>query len=178
MARSALVLVVIALASVPTSVSADECTSPAKVTWGAAAERGETKEEGPVARARDLLGRAKFLDDAAALDDKTVTDLTNRLPAMRLAAKVARDRADRATNDEMLAARAEELEAEITVSEAEIVLRKKSAVDNRRVARDLRARAVRLVREAPQEEAIASSCDPPFRFTSDGRKVYRIECFR
>ena len=51
-----------------------------------------------------------------------------------------------------------------------------AAADNRRVARELRARAVKLVRETPAERGEATSCDPPFRFTPDGRKIYRLEC--
>jgi hypothetical protein len=40
---------------------------------------------------------------------------------------------------------------------------------------------MRLVREpqaATEESSLAPNCDPPFRFTADGRKTYRIECLR
>lgn len=171
-------LATVALLSAATTARADEC-APAPKTWGATHGTSE-KDESPVLRARDLLNRAKALDEAAVSDDKTVVDLTVRLPAMRLAAKVARDRADRAPGDDALAAKAEELEAEVVVGDAEIAVRRKTAIENRRVARELRARAVRLVREGSSaDESVASvSCDPPFSFTSDGRKIYRIECFR
>ena len=47
------------------------------------------------------------------------------------------------------------------------------------IARELRVRAVKLVREAPAtEEPTALACDPPFRYTPDGRKIYRIECLK
>jgi hypothetical protein len=44
----------------------------------------------------------------------------------------------------------------------------------------LRARAIHIVREGAADTTaqVAPSCDPPFRYTSDGRKIYRIECFR
>ena len=51
----------------------------------------------PVARARELLARAKFLDEAGSADDKAAVDLQQRLPALRAAAKAARERASRAT---------------------------------------------------------------------------------
>jgi hypothetical protein len=179
MARSVFAFALLACLAYPTMATADECAPPVRVTWGGSGHAATAaQEESPVSRARELLVRAKFLDDAATLDDKMVTDITSRLTAMRLAAKVARDRADRATNDESLAAKAEELEADLTVSEAEVAFRKRTAAENRRVARELRVRAVRVVREAPVDDAVASACDPPFRFTADGRKIYRVECLK
>jgi hypothetical protein len=137
-------------------------------------------DESPVSRARDLIARAKLLDEAATNDEKSAIEIAARLPALRTSAKAARDRADHASgNDrESLVSRAEDLEADLAVSEAETTARRHSAVDNRRAARDLRARAVKLVREAPVEVASSSSCDPPYRFTADGRKIYRIECLK
>ena len=65
------------------------------------------------------------------------------------------------------------------MSEAEVTFKRKTAADNRRVARELRVRAVKLVRDAPAaEDANTSACDPPFHYTADGRKVYRLECLR
>ncbi|MBX3209475.1 MAG: hypothetical protein KF764_30860 [Labilithrix sp.] len=136
-------------------------------------------DESPVARARDLLARARLLDEAATADDRSAAEITARLPALRATAKAARARADRAAGDdrEALVSRAEDLEADVAVSEAETTSKRRSAVDNRRVARELRARAVRLVREAPADRPIAASpCDPPYRFAADGRKLYRVEC--
>ena len=161
------------------------CTaSPqAPQTWGSSATTvaEPPAEESPVARARDLLARARLLDEAAAADEKAATELAARLPTLRASAKAARDRADRAAGDdrEMLVSRAEDLEADVAVSEAETTAKRRSAIENRRVARELRARAVRTVREAPAEPpATTSPCDPPFRFTADGRKIYRIECLK
>ena len=94
---------------------------------------------------------------------------------------MARERADKASPDEreLLGARADDLETDVIVSEAEITFKRRTAADNRRVARELRLRAVKLVREAPAfEDAAATSCDPPFRFTADGRKIYRVECLK
>jgi hypothetical protein len=148
---------------------------------GVETRNSSTPDESVVGRARELLNRAKFLDEAAVADERVASDLAARLPTLRTAAKSARDRADRAKEPERdtLAARAEELEAELAVSEAEVAVRRRSALEDRRVARDLRQRAVRLVREAPVEDTtLASACDPPFRFTADGRKIYRIECLR
>jgi hypothetical protein len=140
-------------------------------------------EERAVSRARELLDRARFLDEAALAAEKTATDLTTRLPNLRIAAKAARDRASRAKaadpERDNLLARAEDLEVDVAVSEAEVSVKRRVAVDNRRVARELRARAVRLVREgADDEPAPVSSCDPPFRYTQDGRKIYRVECLK
>jgi hypothetical protein len=177
----------------PAVATADEPTAPrqnpysassppgAPVTIGAGPETARNvPDEGVVGRARELLNRARFLDEAAANDEKTANDLAARLPNLRIAAKAARDRAERAKDPDRdaLLAKAEDLEAEVAVSEAELTLRKHTAVEDRRVARELRQRAVRLVREAPEESSLATACDPPYRFTADGRKIYRIECLR
>jgi len=177
----------VAVCLVTTSALADEkCPTPPHapiVTWGAPPAHtvdnaAPVEESTPVMKARDLLSRAKFLDEAATADEKASTELATRLPALRTAAKVARERADKATgaDREHLVATAEDLETEVTVSEAEAADKRRAAVDNRRVARELRARAVKLVREGVVEEA--TSCDPPFRFTPDGRKIYRLECLK
>ena len=56
------------------------------------------------------------------------------------------------------------------------------AVGNRRIARDLRARAVKIVKEVKDlNEGVADTaamCNPPFHYTPDGRKIYRIECLK
>lgn len=155
-------------------------------TWGGPnngpmADATSVARSSPVTRARDMLTRARFLDEAAAIDEKAATELAARLPSMRAAAKAARITADQASPDnrELLGARAEDLETDVIVSEAEVTFKRKTATDNRRVARDLRVRAVKLVRDAPaSDEASAQACDPPFHFTQDGRKVYRLECLR
>ncbi|MBX3229939.1 MAG: hypothetical protein KIT84_26105 [Labilithrix sp.] len=164
------------------------CTPAVAATWGTGATTATTNAaaspalDSPVARARDLLARARLLDEAASNDDKAAIELTARLPTLRASAKAARERADRATGDdrETLVAHAEELEADVIVSEAEVISRKRTAVDNRQTAAALRARAVHIVREPPPDATSqnGASCDPPFRFTADGRKIYRIECFR
>lgn len=155
------------------------CTtgSAAPATWGVAVPT--TGEDTPVGRARDLLARARLLDEAAAADEKSASEIGMRLPALRASAKAARDRADHASGGdrEPLVSRAEDLEADLAVSEAETTAKRQSALENRRVARELRTRAVRLVREAPSEPP-SSPCDPPYRFTADGRKIYRIECLK
>jgi hypothetical protein len=163
-------------------------STPATIitTWGthsaSSSDGTSVTHDSPVTRARELLTRARFLDDAASTDEKAATDLASRLGALRTAAKTARERAERATPEEreVMGARAEDLETDVIVSEAEIGFKRKTAADNRRVARELRVRAVRLVRETPTalDEATANPCDPPFRFTADGRKVYRVECLK
>jgi len=180
--RFALGFAVLCLAS--TAYADDKCPTPPRtptVTWGATPSANTPPaDESPVSKARDLMARAKFLDDAATSDERSATELTAKLPALRAAAKAARDKADKATaaDKEPLEAKAEELETDVTVSEAEQAEKKRTAADNRRVARELRARAVKVVKETPAEREDAMSCDPPFRFTADGRKIYRLECLK
>ena len=155
-------------------------------TWGGshggpAADATSVTRTSPITRARDMLTRARFLDEAAVVDEKAASETAAKLASMRTAAKAARVTADRATGEdrELLGARAEDLEADVVVSEAEVTFKRKTAADNRRVARELRVRAVKLVRDAPAtEDANASVCDPPFHYTADGRKIYRLECLR
>lgn len=182
--RFALGLGFLCLAS---SAHADEkCPTPPampKVTWGAtpsATPPAAPVDESPVSKARDLMARAKFLDDVATTEERASVDLTAKLPALRAAAKTAREKADKASAADKIAleAKAEELETDVTVSEAEATEKKKAAADNRKVARDLRARAVKMVKEPAIERDEVSSCDPPFRFTADGRKIYRLECLK
>jgi hypothetical protein len=165
--------------------SAEPCTPAPIATWGATpASNAVTAApvlDSPVARARDLLARAKILDEQATSDEKSSAELAVRLPQLKATAKVAREKAEKATGEERdrAIALAEELEADVTVSEAEIIAKKRSAADNRQTASMLRARALHIVREGAEPAAApSSSCDPPFRFTPDGRKIYRVECFR
>ena len=166
--------------------AAEPCTPAPITTWGASNTNTTAAPvlDSPVARARDLLARAKILDEQATNDEKSSADLAVRLPQLKASAKAAREKAEKATGDERDAAvaRAEELEADVTVSEAEIIAKKRSAADNRQTASMLRARALHVVREgaaeAPVVQQANAACDPPFRFTADGRKIYRIECFR
>jgi len=160
-------------------------SSSALTTWGghgsSLVDATSVTRDSPVTRARDMLMRARFLDEAAAVDEKAALDLANHLAALRASAKVARERADKATPEEreLLGARADDLETDVIVSEAEITFKRRTATENRRVARELRLRAVKLVREAPAlEDPTANACDPPFRFTNDGRKIYRVECLK
>jgi len=187
-----LVFLVFALA-VPTTAAADNPYDPYAlapvsaghvVTWSTAHASNDAtsvSRDSPVTRARELLTRSRFLDEAANVDERAAVELAAKLPSLRTAAKTARERADRATveDKEALGARADDLETDVVVSEAEITFKRKTAADNRRVARDLRVRAVKLVREGPlAEEPTVLACDPPFRFTPDGRKIYRIECLK
>ncbi|MBL8610606.1 MAG: hypothetical protein JNL38_24925, partial [Myxococcales bacterium] len=65
--------------------------SPAPVRAAAA----EPAVESPVAKARELLGRAKLLDEEALVDERVAADLDKRLPSLRDAAKAAREAAER-----------------------------------------------------------------------------------
>jgi len=157
----------------------------ALTTWGgrgsSLVDATSVTRDSPVTRAREMLTRARFLDEAATVDERASVELAGRLGSLRASAKVARERADKASPDEreLLGARADDLETDVIVSEAEITFKRRTAAENRRVARELRLRAVKLVREAPAfEDPAASSCDPPFRFTADGRKIYRVECLK
>ena len=139
-------------------------------------------DEAVVGRARDLLARARVLDETAANDERFVVDLGKALPALRVAAKAVRERAGRAEaaarpEAEALTARAEELEAELAVDEVEVAVRRHAAESTRRLARELRALAVRVIKEPPSTADAAATCDPPYRYTADGRKLYRVECF-
>jgi hypothetical protein len=198
MKRALLGAFVAALVAVPGVALADEphghsaasstaaAASMAPVTWGGSStsiyDPSAAARDAPVVRARQMLSRARFLDDAAETAEKEATEIAARLPAMRVAAKAARDRVGRATPEEreVLGARAEDLETDVIVSDAEVTYKRRAAVDDRRGARDLRVLAVKLAREAPAEgeASLASSCDPPFRYTADGRKVYRLECLK
>jgi hypothetical protein len=193
-------LVLLVASVVPSTARADDpyglapgkASPPASsplATWGGA--RGTTpvdvtsvSRDSPITRARDMLTRSRLLDDAATIDEKAATELAGRLPAMRAAAKTARERAERSTPEEreLMGARADDLEADVVISEAEVTFKRKTAVDNRRIAHELRSRAVRVVREEPAQTQLydptASACDPPFRYTADGRKVYRVECLK
>src|SRR4051812_22366017 len=103
-------------------------TAPAApATWGSTrpttpADATSVTRDSPVTRGRDMLTRARFLDEAASVDEKAATELTSRLPTLRAAAKTARERADRAAtvdDRELLGARAEDLETDVIISEAE-----------------------------------------------------------
>lgn len=177
-----------ALADDPYGLAPGHAPSSGSIaTWGSGrtgslADATSVARDAPVTRAREMLTRARFLDDAAAVDEKAATELATKLVTLRAAAKTARDRVEKAAPEEreVLGARAEDLEADVIVSEAEIGFKRRTAADNRRVARELRLRAVKLVREAPltDDTPAASSCDPPFRYTADGRKIYRVECLK
>lgn len=154
-------------------------------TWGnahAINDATSVTRDVPVTRARELLTRSRFLDDAANVDDKAAAELTAKLPGLRAAARAARERAERVgeADKELLGARADDLDADVIVSEAEITFKRNTAAENRRAARDLRVRAVKLAREpaSVSEAPTVLTCDPPFRFTADGRKTYRIECLK
>ncbi len=141
-------------------------------------------DDAGVGRARELLARARMLDESATNDEKLASDLTKAIPALRSAAKAARERVSRPEaqnrpDHEALVARAEELEAELAIDEVDVAVKKHAAAENRRLARELRALAVRVVKEpAALAEADAQNpCDPPYRYTADGRKIYRVECF-
>lgn len=166
----------------PVCTPAAPASTAAHASPSASSSSPSSADESPVARARDLLARARLLDEAALGDEKSAVEIAARLPALRATAKTARDKADRASGEdrETLVSRAEDLEADVAISEAETTAKKRAAVDNRRMARELRARAVRLVREAPVESPAnaGSPCDPPYRYTADGRKIYRVECLK
>ena len=106
----------------------------------------DTYSASPVALARELVLRARRLDESATIDERTANTLAAELPAKRSAAKVAREVANKATVDSRTAleARAEDLETDVIVTEAEITARRNAAAEDRRMAKDLRARAVRL----------------------------------
>lgn len=170
----------------PSATSTTSAASRPLSTWGgghgsALDDATSASRDAPVGRAREMLTRARFLDEAAAVDEKSAAELASRIGALRASAKTARERAEKASPEdrELLGSRAEDLETDVIVSEAEIAWKRRTAADNRRVARELRVRAVKLVREAPAyEDPTANACDPPFRFTADGRKIYRVECLK
>src|SRR5690349_5666786 len=116
-------LVVLATMTLAFVASADDTCkvtpTAAPATWGAPPP--PPREDSPVARARELLASAKLLDETAATDEKAAAEIALRLPVLRASAKAARDRADRASGEEreVLVARAEDLEADLAVTEAE-----------------------------------------------------------
>jgi hypothetical protein len=142
-----------------------------------------SETDAPVGRARDLLARARLLVESAGSVEKLAVDRSKALPALRLAATAARERAARSDasrpDHEAVVARAEELEAELAVDEVDVAVKRHAAAESRRIARELRVLAVRIVKEPPAlaESVAATPCDPPYRFTNDGRKIYRVECF-
>lgn len=169
--------------STATTARAEEPKPAARTTWGTPeSERGENLET-PPSRARSMLARARFLDEAAGAEERIARDLTAALPAKRTAATAARAKVAHGPPEfkDVFTADAENLEAELAVSEAEIDFRKRLASEDRAIARDLRVRAVRVARDAmggPTSDALATSCDPPFYYSGDGLKKYRMECFR
>jgi len=184
-----------ALADDPYGLAPGKASPPstAITTWGGhattPADATSVSRDAPVTRARDMLTRSRLLDDAATVDEKAATELAGRIGALRTAAKAARERAERAERAapeerDLLGARADDLEADVVISEAEIVFKRRTAADNRRIAHELRLRAVRAVREEPAQpqtqlyDPTSSACDPPFRYTADGRKIYRVECLK
>ena len=66
-----------------------------------------------------------------------------------------------------------------SADEVDVAVKRHAAAESRRIARELRVLAVRIVKEPPAlaEGVAATPCDPPYRFTNDGRKIYRVECF-
>jgi hypothetical protein len=116
------------------------------VALPAPAQAQNTFASSPVALARELVLRARRLDESATIDERAATALAAELPAKRSAAKVAREVANKATIDSKpaLEARAEDLETDVIVTDAEITARRNAAAEDRRMAKDLRARAVRL----------------------------------
>lgn len=181
---SALIAPATARADDPYGLGPGAVASSTLPTWGnahALYDPAGVAREAPVMRARQLLTRARLLDETATADEKAATELVAKLAPLRTAAKAARDHAEKASveDKEALGARADDLETDVIVSEAEVTFKRKTAANNRRYARELRARAVMLATEAPlAEEPAALACDPPFRFTPDGRKIYRIECLK
>ena len=163
-----------------------------RTTWGGHASAppspsdatSTSRRDAPVVRAREMLTRARSLDEAAAIDEKAATELAAKLPALRIEAKAARDRAVRATAEqrELLGTKAEDIETDVLISDAEVTFKRKTATENRQLAHELRLRAGKVLREEPGQTQIydpmGSSCDPPFRYTQDGRKVYRVECLK
>jgi hypothetical protein len=121
----------------------------------------------PVTHARELLTRSNTLDEAADTDEKSSLELEKRLPGLRVSAKAARDRAIRATGSDhdRLAAMAERLEADVIVSEAEVVSKRHAVIENRRTARELRVMAVNLVR-GDSDDAPATADARNFGFLS------------
>ena len=131
-------------------------SSPSTLTtWGghgsSLADATSVSRDSPVTRARELLTRARFLDEAATVDEKAAIELASRLASLRAAGEGRRvsapiRRAPRSASCSAL--RADDLETDVIVSEAEVTFKRTTAADNRRVARELRLRAVKLVREA------------------------------
>src|SRR5690242_20482231 len=101
--------------AVPRAALADD--PYALTTWGgrggSVVDATSVSRDAPVTRAREMLTRARFLDEAATVDEKAALDLVNRLGSLRAAAKVARERAEKAATPEdreLLGAHAEDLE--------------------------------------------------------------------
>lgn len=145
MTSPALVRGVLALALlvIPAVAAADEtetCVPAAVREW----------DPSPAALARDLLARARALDEAALADERSAAAIGKDLPAKRAAAKVARDQADRASGVDKIAleANADDLETDVAISEVETVTKREAAAERRLRARELRARALRLVQGA------------------------------
>jgi hypothetical protein len=115
-----------------------------------------TPDDGRITRARELLGRARKADESATQDQKVANELSKKLDGLRQQAIAARRSADVAQpqDREDAVALAEQAEAELALSEAEIVQRRTAATDARKAARDLRDRALRVMRG--EEKAAAA----------------------
>lgn len=147
-------------------------------------------EESVVRHAREMVDRAKFLEEAAAVDEKAAWEIAKRIDDLRQRLRVAKDRVlaakDTDRDKDALVAKAEEIDADLVVSEAEVITKRRAVIENRRVARDLRAAAVKMVKEAPidalrdsrggEPASLAWACNPPFSYDLSGRKIYRLQC--
>ncbi len=183
---------VVAPSIVPTHVAEPRVTWASSRTVSTASHEASTSSrdlpDSPVVRARDSLLRARSLDEAASLDERAADEIAAKLQEMMAAAKGARATADKSPPEtrERLKARADDLEVDVAVSEAEITDKRRTAADQRSAARELRSHALALVRQpqvVQERAALASasasaSCDPPFSYTPEGHKVYRVACLK
>ena len=166
-------LLAIAIPLLPIAAHADDKPAQAKP---------EAKiEESVVRHAREMVDRAKFLEETATGDEKAAWEIAKRIDDLRQRLRLAKDRAlaakDTDKDKDALVAKAEEIEADLVVSEAEVITKRRAVIENRRVARDLRATAVKMVKEASVEPpSLAWTCNPPFSYDLSGRKIYRVQC--
>lgn len=158
---------------------------------GAAPTRNDPEDriDDPTVRARRLLDRARTLDEGAARNEAAARDVELRLPKLRADARAAREAVNRAPVAARASAeaRAEDLEADVAVSESELTLKRRLAVEQRRQARELRSTAITIAKDGVSAGDAATrsassedflGCARPLQLSPDGSKVFRIECFR
>jgi len=155
----------------------------------AVAAAGQKPDGSALAQARDLIARARVLDEVAASEEKLAVELAKKVAAQRSEVKRLRHAATFRPEKDALTDRADAIEAELLVNELDIEEQKHAAAEHHRSARELREHAVDVVRGRvayvvhrhrdpllPMYIPADWECSPPYTLQPDGRRLYKHEC--